>query len=296
MKQLNLFNQTAPSISHSLTTSILNQMALFINLIGSLIRLLLVCHTTTCLAYSTSNSTLFQQQQSPVVYVIHQDEPQTNSNSPQKQWNNQKLTIRRQESSHARSGKQVLYSEEDELVPYYHSPLLTAYTDEISNRGDQDLAVGYRPLQPLEHSQYSHHYGDEMALWLGDDSSLMSRRVSSTKGSAQEQAQRANSVSGVKRRPPTGRVNSSQGRKSAVSPTNKHHHHPQPKQSPPLELAGASTSRVATANRTTNRASSSSANKNLVCYYGTWAVYRPDAGKYPVENIDPFLCTHVIYG
>lgn len=36
--------------------------------------------------------------------------------------------------------------------------------------------------------------------------------------------------------------------------------------------------------------------KNLVCYYGTWAVYRPDAGKYPVENIDPFLCTHIIYG
>lgn len=36
--------------------------------------------------------------------------------------------------------------------------------------------------------------------------------------------------------------------------------------------------------------------KKLICYYGTWAVYRPDAGKYPVENIDPFLCTHVIYG
>lgn len=36
--------------------------------------------------------------------------------------------------------------------------------------------------------------------------------------------------------------------------------------------------------------------KKLVCYYGTWAVYRPDAGRYPVENIDPFLCTHVIYG
>lgn len=36
--------------------------------------------------------------------------------------------------------------------------------------------------------------------------------------------------------------------------------------------------------------------KNLICYYGTWAVYRPDAGKYPVENIDPFLCTHIIYG
>lgn len=36
--------------------------------------------------------------------------------------------------------------------------------------------------------------------------------------------------------------------------------------------------------------------KNLVCYYGSWAVYRPEGGKFPVENIDPFLCTHIIYG
>jgi len=35
--------------------------------------------------------------------------------------------------------------------------------------------------------------------------------------------------------------------------------------------------------------------KKMVCYYGSWAVYRPDKGKYPVENIDPFLCTHLIY-
>lgn len=34
----------------------------------------------------------------------------------------------------------------------------------------------------------------------------------------------------------------------------------------------------------------------MVCYYGSWAVYRPGRGKYPVENIDPFLCTHIIYG
>ena len=34
----------------------------------------------------------------------------------------------------------------------------------------------------------------------------------------------------------------------------------------------------------------------MVCYYGTWAVYRPGNGKFDVENIDPFLCTHIIYG
>ncbi|XP_065077176.1 acidic mammalian chitinase-like [Ochlerotatus camptorhynchus] len=35
--------------------------------------------------------------------------------------------------------------------------------------------------------------------------------------------------------------------------------------------------------------------KNIVCYYGTWATYRNGAGKFSVENIDPFLCTHLIY-
>ncbi|KFM81241.1 hypothetical protein X975_19005, partial [Stegodyphus mimosarum] len=25
----------------------------------------------------------------------------------------------------------------------------------------------------------------------------------------------------------------------------------------------------------------------VVCYYGSWAVYRPGDGKFPVENIDP---------
>jgi chitinase len=35
--------------------------------------------------------------------------------------------------------------------------------------------------------------------------------------------------------------------------------------------------------------------KVLVCYYGSWAVYRPGAGKFDVEDIDPYMCTHVIY-
>ncbi|KPM07813.1 Sar s 15 allergen (chitinase-like protein) [Sarcoptes scabiei] len=36
--------------------------------------------------------------------------------------------------------------------------------------------------------------------------------------------------------------------------------------------------------------------KCSVCYYGSWAVYRPGRGKFPVEEIDPFLCSHIIYG
>ncbi|XP_046398093.1 probable chitinase 2 [Ischnura elegans] len=35
--------------------------------------------------------------------------------------------------------------------------------------------------------------------------------------------------------------------------------------------------------------------KVLVCYFGSWAVYRPGAGKFDVEDIDPYICTHVIY-
>lgn len=33
----------------------------------------------------------------------------------------------------------------------------------------------------------------------------------------------------------------------------------------------------------------------MACYYGSWAVYRPGQGKFDVEDIDPFLCTHVLY-
>jgi len=40
---------------------------------------------------------------------------------------------------------------------------------------------------------------------------------------------------------------------------------------------------------------SSNSDKVIVCYFESWAVYRPDAGKFDVENIDFDLCTHHIY-
>ncbi|KAF5903453.1 acidic mammalian chitinase-like, partial [Clarias magur] len=33
----------------------------------------------------------------------------------------------------------------------------------------------------------------------------------------------------------------------------------------------------------------------LICYFTNWSQYRPDPVKYLPSNIDPFLCTHLIY-
>ncbi|XP_077369020.1 acidic mammalian chitinase-like isoform X1 [Festucalex cinctus] len=33
----------------------------------------------------------------------------------------------------------------------------------------------------------------------------------------------------------------------------------------------------------------------LVCYYTNWSQYRPGVGRYTPENVDPHLCTHLIY-
>ncbi|GFR10488.1 chitotriosidase-1 [Trichonephila clavata] len=33
----------------------------------------------------------------------------------------------------------------------------------------------------------------------------------------------------------------------------------------------------------------------LVCYYANWSIYRPGHAKFTPENINPFLCTHLIY-
>ncbi|XP_076304901.1 acidic mammalian chitinase-like isoform X2 [Tachypleus tridentatus] len=37
-------------------------------------------------------------------------------------------------------------------------------------------------------------------------------------------------------------------------------------------------------------------NYKVVCYFGSWAVYRPGDGKFEISYIDPFICTHLIYG
>ena len=39
-----------------------------------------------------------------------------------------------------------------------------------------------------------------------------------------------------------------------------------------------------------------SGKKVVMCYFGSWSVYRWSYGLFDVENIDPFLCTHLVYG
>lgn len=66
---------------------------------------------------------------------------------------------------------------------------------------------------------------------------------------------------------------------------------------------GPSQSAALTSTRTSSRnsisapklSSPNSDGYKLVCYYTNWSQYRPKKGKFLPENIDPFLCTHVIF-
>ena len=33
----------------------------------------------------------------------------------------------------------------------------------------------------------------------------------------------------------------------------------------------------------------------VVCYYTNWSVYRSGLAKFTPENINPYLCTHLVY-
>lgn len=35
--------------------------------------------------------------------------------------------------------------------------------------------------------------------------------------------------------------------------------------------------------------------KVVFCYYSSWSIYRLTFGKYTINDIDPSLCTHVVY-
>lgn len=35
--------------------------------------------------------------------------------------------------------------------------------------------------------------------------------------------------------------------------------------------------------------------EKIVCYFGSWSVYRPENGRFDIADINPQLCTHLIY-
>lgn len=45
----------------------------------------------------------------------------------------------------------------------------------------------------------------------------------------------------------------------------------------------------------TRRDAGSRPEKRVVCYYTNWSVYRPGTAKFSPQNINPYLCTHLIY-
>lgn len=98
---------------------------------------------------------------------------------------------------------------------------------------------------------------------------------------------------GAKGRAPAGAKGTPAGKESPASVSRRQHHH---QRHPEAPRAAAPAGSNATDREAASSRRATSKRKNLICYYGTWAVYRPDAGKFAVENIDPFLCTHVIYG
>lgn len=35
--------------------------------------------------------------------------------------------------------------------------------------------------------------------------------------------------------------------------------------------------------------------KKIVCYLSGWSNYRPTRGSFTIDQIDPYLCTHIVY-
>lgn len=218
-----------------------------------------------------------QQQVPPPVYVIRGENADRlaiggSSEIAHRHWNNQKLIARTPVGSQARSAKQLMYT--DEPSPYYHSYKYMGFNVQ-TNRGDKQY-----------HIQNHQHRGFNAA---GDDETWSAAREGLLYRPASVERQ-----AGSKGRP--GKTSGgTKGGRGKQSPANRRH------QSPALAPNPVSTGLdrpSSSADRGVRRrvGGSSTGKKNLVCYYGTWAVYRPDAGRYPVENIDPFLCTHIIYG
>ncbi|KAL0272491.1 UNVERIFIED_CONTAM: hypothetical protein PYX00_005436 [Menopon gallinae] len=52
---------------------------------------------------------------------------------------------------------------------------------------------------------------------------------------------------------------------------------------------------ISTEETSLSRPKRESSEKRIVCYYTNWSVYRPGTAKFSPQNINPYLCTHLIY-
>lgn len=46
---------------------------------------------------------------------------------------------------------------------------------------------------------------------------------------------------------------------------------------------------------TANYSSAQKQDYKRVCYYTNWSQYRTGLGKFKPQNVDPFVCTHIVY-
>ncbi|KAG7164861.1 chitinase 10-like 4 [Homarus americanus] len=73
----------------------------------------------------------------------------------------------------------------------------------------------------------------------------------------------------------------------------------QPPGPPPIPAPGSVVSTTTTTVTSSTMAPVhmySTGDYKVVCYFTNWAWYRPNIGKYTPDNIDPTLCTHIVYG
>ncbi|XP_018916542.2 uncharacterized protein Cht6 isoform X2 [Bemisia tabaci] len=55
------------------------------------------------------------------------------------------------------------------------------------------------------------------------------------------------------------------------------------------------TTYIAPQNHSVRKRATADSEKKVVCYYTNWSVYRPGTAKFTPQNINPYLCTHLIY-